>query len=129
MRISTALPTNDADGVGQSGVAPAIPADLNFYVRRIILIVAFARCEEEIGFDSVLFRVEIIVAAAKGIEGLVCSALDDAPRLHDQDLVCSPNRRKPVCDYKRRAPSHEVAQTLLNERLRFRVQAGSRLVK
>src|SRR5438445_11524510 len=57
------------------------------------------------------------------------SALNEASRLHDENFVGASNGGKPVRDYERCAPFHEVAQPFLNQRLRFRVQAGSSLVK
>src|SRR5439155_18471815 len=90
---------------------------------------AFPGRQKKVGFDSVLLGVQVVITSTEGVKGLVGSALNNAPRLHHQDLICASNRRKPVRDYKRRAPAHEVAQALLNQRLRFRVQAGSRFVE
>src|SRR5205807_5836386 len=51
-------------------------------------------------------------------------ALDDAPRLDHENLLGSSNRGEPVRDDECRAAAHEVAQTLLDQRFRFRIEAG-----
>ena len=40
----------------------------------------------------------------------MCSALDDLPCLHDQDLVGAPDGREPVRNHERGATLHQVAQ-------------------
>src|SRR5260370_11780568 len=122
--ILTGLTANDADGIGQSGVAPSIATRLDFHARGIILVAAFPWRQEEIGFDGVLFGVEIVIAAPESVEGLVRAALDDAPRLRNENLIRPPNRGQPVRDYECRAAAHEVTQRLLDDRLRFRSEAG-----
>src|SRR5260370_7168219 len=99
--ILTGLTANDADGIGQSGVAPSIAARLDFYARGIILVAAFPWRQEQIGFDGVLFGVEIVIAAPESVEGLVCAALDNAPPLHADNLIRPPNLLQPCPDSER----------------------------
>jgi len=77
--LSTALAANDADGVGQGGVAPAIGACLDFHASGVFQVAAFTGRQEEIGFDGVLLGVEVVVTAAESVQSLVRAALDDAP--------------------------------------------------
>ena len=57
------------------------------------------------------------------------AALDDAPRLHNQNLIGAPNRREPVCDHKCRAALHQITQPFLNQRFGFRIEAGSGFIE
>src|SRR5208337_2135802 len=91
--------------------------------------VAFAGGEEEIVFDGVLPGVQLEVAALRGVQRLVGAALQDAAILHDQDLLGAANGGKTVRDNECGAAAHQVAQTLLDERLRFGVEAGGGFVE
>ena len=57
------------------------------------------------------------------------AALDDTAVFDHQDLVGPANRGKPVRDHERRAPLHQVLEPLLNESLRFGIEAGCSLVQ
>src|SRR5260370_287677 len=57
------------------------------------------------------------------------AALDDASAFNHQDLLRAPNRRKSMRDHERSAAAHQVAQAFLNQRLRFGIEAGGRLIK
>src|SRR5208282_5566316 len=88
-----------------------------------------ARREGEIGLHAVLARVEVPVAAARRQQFLVPAAFDDAPALDYENLVGAADGGEPVRDDERGAPAHQVAEALLDERLRLRVQAGGRFVQ
>ena len=55
--------------------------------------------------------------------------LDDAAAVEDEDAVEGPHRRQPVSDDDGGAPAHQPRHGLLHQRLRFRIQAGCRLVE
>src|SRR5438445_1692832 len=69
------------------GVGEAI-AGLRFRLfGRLRLRLALARREEQVGFEAVLFRVQVEITAARDVERFVLAALDDAAGLYDQNLV------------------------------------------
>src|SRR5271155_192104 len=76
-----------------------------------------------------LLGVEIVVAATGGVERGVRSALNDAPCFDDQNLVRAAYRGQAVGDDESGAPTHQVAQALLDERFGFGVEARSGLVE
>src|SRR5271166_5877418 len=91
--------------------------------------VTFPRSQEQIVLDSVLSRVEVVVAAARGVKLRVGAALHDLSLLHNQDLVGPANGREPVGDDERSASLHKIRKTLLDHLLRFRVEAGSGFIE
>ena len=76
-----------------------------------------------------LFCVEVVVAAALGVERFVRAAFDDAAAFDDQDLLGAAYGGQPVRDHKCRAPAHQVAQPFLDQRFGFGVQAGGSFVQ
>src|SRR5450755_2959747 len=76
-----------------------------------------------------LARIEIVVAAARGVELRMRAPLYDLSLLHDHNLIGAANGRKAVRDDERSASLHEIRKTLLDHLFRFRVEAGSRLVQ
>src|SRR5947208_3776345 len=108
------LPANDPDSIMKGAIASPVAACLDLHPCGILAVAAFPGRQKKVGFDSVLLGVQVVITSTEGVKGLVGSALNNAPRLHHQNLICASNRRKPVRDYKRRAPAHEVAQALLN---------------
>ena len=86
--------------------------------------IAFAGSEEQIVLHAVLPRVQVVVAAARGIELRVRAALHDLSLLHHHDLIGAANRRKPVRDDERGPSLHQIRKALLDHLLRFRVEAG-----
>src|SRR6266404_1117249 len=91
--------------------------------------VAFARREKKIGFKAVLASVQIVVAASESVQRLVSAAFNDATGFDNQNLLGAANGREAMGDYERCAAAHEVTQTFLNERFRFRIQTGSGFIK
>jgi len=85
--------------------------------------VAFAGCEEEIGFKTVLACVEIVVAAAESVKRLVSAAFNDASGFDDKNLFGTANGGKAVRDDEGAASAHEVTQTFLDERFGFLIKA------
>src|SRR5579871_584268 len=55
--------------------------------------IAFARRQEQVGIDPVLAGIEVVITAARRIEGLVRTALDYASILHHQNLLRPPDGR------------------------------------
>src|SRR5216684_2073845 len=92
--------TNQRDRVGRSHATSAFGAVSVFYV------VAFTRSQEEIGLQSVLAHVEIVIAALHGQEFFMFAALHDLARLNDQNLVGLTDGGQPVSDYKRGPAFH-----------------------
>src|SRR5713101_3379327 len=92
------LAANDADGVGERGIVPAVAACLDFHAPGLFQVAAFPGRQEEVGFDGVLLGVEIVVTAAECVEGFVGAALDDPPRLDNENLIGTSNCREPVRD-------------------------------
>src|SRR5688572_12298793 len=62
-------------------------------------------------------------------ERVVAALLDDASALEHDDAIGLADRREPVGDDERRAPSHEPAERFLHELLRFRIERRGRLVE
>src|SRR5712692_2775800 len=89
----------------------------------------FARGEEEIRFDSMLLRVEVVVAASGGVERFVRAAFDDPPCLQHYDLIGAANGGQAVRNDEGGSPAHEVAQPFLDQRLGFGIQTRSGLVE
>jgi hypothetical protein len=124
------LAANHADRVRKSSITLIVsrwfPLRERLFLRQYI---AFAGSEKEICLDTMLFAVEVAVAAARSIQRLVRPAFDDAAGFDDEDLICATNCGQPVGDNKGGAPAHQIAQPLLNERLRFRIKTGSSFVE
>src|SRR5712692_7677755 len=57
------------------------------------------------------------------------AALDEAPGFDHQDLLRAPNRRKAMRDHECSPAAHKIAQALLNQRLRFGIEARCSLIK
>src|SRR4051812_13773717 len=57
------------------------------------------------------------------------AALHDAPALHDEDLVCTADRRQAVGDDQRRAATEKPVERALDQDLRRPVNVGGRLVE
>jgi hypothetical protein len=49
--------------------------------------IPFPRCEEEVGFQSVLAGVEVEVASAQCVERFVGAAFDDVSAFDDENLI------------------------------------------
>src|SRR5439155_11541431 len=77
--------------------------------------VAFTGGEEKIGFETVLARVEIVVAAAESVERLVSTAFNDTSGFDDKNLFGTANGGQTVRDDEGGASAHEVTQTFLDE--------------
>src|ERR1700733_5005159 len=90
---------------------------------------AFAWSQEEIRFEAVLLGVELVVAAVEVVEAGVIAAFDDAAGFDDQNLVGAAHGGEAVGDDEGGAAAHEVAQTFLDERFGFGVQAGSGFIE
>jgi hypothetical protein len=84
--------------------------------------VAFAGGEEEVGFQAVLAGVEVVVAAAELVEGLVGSSFDDVALLDDEDLVGAANGGEAVGDDEGGPALHEVAEAVLDHGLGLGVE-------
>ena len=52
--------------------------------------IAFAGRKEEVGFDAMLLRIELVVASTGGIERVVSAALNDPASFNDEYLVRAP---------------------------------------
>src|SRR5579862_4472125 len=91
--------------------------------------IAFAGSEEKIFFDSMLARVEIVVAAACSVEFGMRAAFDDLALLHDHDLVGAADGGKTVRDNEGGASLHEISETVLNHFFGFGIQTGRCLVE
>src|ERR1700756_2619927 len=89
---------------------------------------AFSGSEEAIGLDPMLAGVEVVVAAAEGVEAFMRAPLYDGAGLNHEDLIRSLNCREPMRDDKRRAALHQITQALLDHRFRFGIERRSRLV-
>src|ERR1700680_4380806 len=76
-----------------------------------------------------LFGVEIVIAAACGIEFLVRATFDNSALFDDKNLISAANGGKPVRDDKRSSSLHQVGKALLDQLLRFRVEAGRSFVE
>src|SRR5580704_2591860 len=117
------LSSKHAHGVGVFGIAVArltggaVPFSFG--------LVSLAGREKQILLHAMLSGVQIVVAAARGIELLVRAMLDDSSLFHHQNLVSAADGREPVRDYKCGAALHEIRKAVLNHLLRFRVEAGS----
>ena len=68
------------------------------------------------------------VVALLGEEVVGGAHLGQAPVLHDQDLVDTPDRGEPVGDHQRRAPAHQREQAGHDLRLALDVERARRLV-
>src|SRR5579859_1707433 len=115
------LSPDNADGVCQAGIASAVPATaLAFRSRNHV---ALAGSQEQIALQAMLLVIKFAITSVHGVQLLVVAALHDTSLLDDQNLVRAPDRRKPVCNHKGRAVLHKVRESLLNQHLRFRIQA------
>src|ERR1700691_3581275 len=83
--------------VSETGVS-AVPL---FFSRRNQSSLPLAGREEQIAFNSVLLRVQVVVATTQSIELFVRSAFDDSSLLDDENLVGTSDRRKTVCNHER----------------------------
>ena len=73
--------------------------------------------------------VEPTIQPSGGEEVAVRAALDDAPRLEDDELVRPPDGRKAVRDHERRAARHQALEGLLDGPLALGVEGRGRLVE
>src|SRR4051812_43227613 len=64
-----------------------------------------------------------ILAVGAGEQALVGPVLDDAALVEDEDAIERTNGRQAVGDDDRRPADHQPLDRLLDERLRFRIQA------
>src|SRR5215469_2543599 len=88
---SLGLPSNQPNRI-HSRAVPSGSAYLNFRTIAVHLrSIPFPWSQEQVRLYGVLLRIEIIVAAARGIERLMRSTLDDPPRLHHKDLIGATN--------------------------------------
>src|ERR1700730_12144155 len=69
-----------------------------------------------------LLGIEIVIAAAQRVEFLVGATLDNSASFDYQDLIGAADGGKPMRDYKRGAPLHQVGEALLNQLLGFGVE-------
>src|ERR1700679_3998770 len=90
---------------------------------------AFAGSQEEIRFEAVLLSVELVVAAVEVVEAGVIAAFDDAAGFDDQNLVGAAHGGEAVGDDEGGAAAHQVAQTFLDERFGFGIEAGGGFVE
>src|SRR5271165_3896127 len=81
--------------------------------------VAFSRSQEKVSLQPMLFRVELVVAPARGIEFFMRAAFDNLALFHHQNLIGASNSRQAVSDYERSASLHQVRKALLDHFLRF----------
>ena len=68
-------------------------------------------------------------AAVQPDQRFVPALLDDAAAVEHQQPVERPHRRQPVRDDERGAAHHQPLHRLLDQHLRFRIEAGRRLVE
>src|ERR1700692_98909 len=76
-----------------------------------------------------LFRVQVEISVACRIQGFVRSPLDDFSAFDHQDLIRPANRGEAMRDHKSRAPLHEIGKTVLDQRLRFGIEARRSLIE
>jgi len=69
-------------------------------------VVALAGREEQVLLEPVLAVVQLAVPALRGVERHMVAALDDAPLVHDDDLVRPYDGAETVGDDKAGAPLH-----------------------
>src|SRR5579863_6995810 len=74
--------------------------------------IAFPGSEEKILFDSMLACVEIVIAAAGGVELGMSAAFDDSPLLHHHDLIGAADGGQAVRNDERGASLHEISESL-----------------
>src|SRR5438093_6523073 len=79
--------------------------------------------EKEVRLDTVLLRVQFVVAALGGVERPVSPALDDPPRFDHQNLIGAADGREAVRDHEGRAAPHQVGESLLNQRFGLGIEA------
>src|SRR5579863_7611863 len=91
--------------------------------------VAFSRREKQVAFQAVLLGVQVVIAAAQGIEFLVRAAFDNLPLFDHQDLIGAANGGQTVRNDESGASLHEIRQSLLDQSFRLGIQAGGSLVK
>src|SRR5580765_2292135 len=118
------LTSQQADGRGI--VVAAVLVSIGLFNLRAF---TFAGREEQVAFDTVLPGVEVVVAAAEIVERIVRAAFDDAAGFDDKNLFGSANGGKAMRDNERGAAAHQVPQPFLNQRFRFRVEAGGRFIE
>jgi hypothetical protein len=70
--------------------------------------IALSRSQEQIILQSLLFRVEIEVAALQRVKLFVSAAFDDLALLDYQNLVSATDGGQPVGDDERRAALHQI---------------------
>src|SRR6185295_5822706 len=85
--------------------------------------------DEAVGFEVVLFVVELFVAAGGGEELGVGAALDDLSSFEDEDLVGAADGREAVGDDERSAAAAEGAEAVLDLGFALAVEARRRLVE
>src|SRR6266853_6842921 len=127
MRYSTTLSANNSNRIRHSSITA--PVSASFRAVGISQRIPFARRQKQIRLHSVLLGVKIKISPALRVQRLMRSTLDNPPTLDHQDLLRAPNRRKPVRNHKRGPPAHQVAQPLLDQRFRFRIEARSSFIK
>src|ERR1700722_14623605 len=123
---------DDADGFGQGCGVGGVCGGAVFAVGvwGVGLVAgAFAGSQEEIRFEAVLLGVELVVAAVEVVEAGMIAAFDDAAGFDDQNLVGATHGGEAVGDDEGGAAAHQVAQTFLDERFGFGVQAGSGFIE
>src|SRR5208282_5905447 len=124
----TGLSPYQAQRVGEVGITIAARFGLSI-PRADRHGIALARSQKEIALNAVLLGIEIVIAAAHGVEFFVGAVFDNLSLLDDQNLIGAADRRKPMRDHERGAPLHQVGKTLLNQLLRFRVETGSGFIE
>jgi hypothetical protein len=85
--------------------------------------------DEAIGFEPVLFVIQLAIAAVHRQQLGVRAALDDFARLEHQNLIGAADGGQAMRDDKRRAPGPQPPQTILNHLFALAVQARGRLVE
>src|SRR6267154_3471398 len=127
MRYSTTLSANNSNRIRHSSITA--PVSARFRTVGISQRIPFARRQKQIRLHSVLLGVKIKISPTLRVQRFMRPTLDNAPTLDHQNLLRSPNRRKPVRNHKCGAPAHQVAQPFLYQRLGFGIQARGSLIE
>ena len=76
-----------------------------------------------------LLGVEIEIASPGSIKRLVSAAFYHAPGFDHQNLIGAADGGKAMRNHESSAAAHQVAETLLDQRLGFGIEAGSGFVE
>jgi len=113
--------TKVMSSAAKAPLPPASPAR-----RRVFFLddVAFARRQEQILFEPMLPRVQVVIPATQRIQARIVFPVPRSGRLPRHGFAPPDGSSTAECaDHKRRPPLHQVTQPILNHRLRLRNRA------